>query len=122
MRRMFGFGLTIGLALVAVGRAEAANLTVITNPPTMLDAIIFVAAVACAGGSIKVFGLVRGGRLSRCWQMFIFGFVLLAVAEIILLCEAFEIITLPEFAVPTLLAAMAGLFLFGILDAKRTLS
>ena len=120
MKRFVSFGLLMILAPMT--RAEAANLAVITNPPTMINALIFVGAVICAGGAFKVFSLVRGGRMSRCWQMFFGGFALLAAAEIIMVLQALEIVFLPEVVVPGLLALMAGLFLFGILDVKRTLS
>lgn len=113
--------LSILMVLASAARADAANLAVITNPPTIVNLLVFVGAVACAGGAIKVFGLVRGGRLSKSWQLFIVGFILLAVSEIILLCQTVEVLTLPEFVVPTLLAAMAVVFLFGILEVKKTL-
>ena len=120
MRRIFFFS-TILLTATAA-RAEAANLAVITNPPTMLNVLVLFCAAACVGGSFKVLSLVRGGRLSRSWQVFLAGFALLAVSQIIMLCQAFEIATLPEFTVPAVLAAVAGLFLYGVLEVKRTLS
>jgi uncharacterized membrane protein HdeD (DUF308 family) len=112
-------------ALVAAGAAapaHAANLAVITSPPTMLHVVVLFFAVACTAGSVRVISLVRGGRMSKSWQMFLGGFLVLALAQIILLCETFEVLTLPGFVVPTALVVMAGLFLFGIVETKRTLS
>ena len=121
MKRSLQLALLLA-ALAPLSRAEAANIAVITNPPTFLNLLVFVGAVVCTTGAVQVFSLIRGGRLSRSWQWFIGGFAALALAEIILLCQMFELLTLPEFVVPTLLLAMAALFLYGVLEIKRTLS
>jgi len=104
------------------GRVEAANFAVITSPPTMLNILIFVFAVACAAAAVKVLALVRGGHLSKSWQLFLGGFTLLALCELAILVSSFEIITLPSFVVPAGLVLMSGLFLFGIIETKRVLS
>lgn len=110
------------LTLAPLSRAEAANLAVIANPPTMLNFLVLVGAVACTTGAFKVWMLIRGGRLSKCWQWFMAGFACLALAEIILLFQMFELMRLPEFIAPLLLMAMAALFLYGVLEIKKTLS
>ena len=120
MRRTLFFSALVITATAT--RAEAANLAVITNPPTMLNVLVLFCAAACVGGAYKVLGLVRGGRLSGGWLVFMSGFALLAVNQIILLCQTFEIVTLPEFVVPALFVVVVGLFLYGVLEVKRTLS
>lgn len=121
MKRSFFPGLLL-IAVAPLSRAEAANVAVMTNPPAILNMLVLVGAVVCTAGAVQVLSLVRGGRLSRSWQWFIGGFAALALAEIILLCQMFEVLTLPEFVVPTLLLVMAALFLYGVLEIKRTLS
>ena len=110
------------LLVAAAGRADAANLAVITNPPTALNMLVLFCAVAAATGAVKVLSLVRGGRLSRSWQMFVLGFALLAVGQIIMLCQVMELFTLPDMVVPAVSVAAVGLLLYGILEMKRTLS
>lgn len=113
----------LGMLFVGVGasQAEAANFAVITSPPTFLNVLILVFAVACLAAAVKVLALVRGGRLSKSWQLFAAGFAVLALCEIVLLGNSFEIITLPSFVVPAGLVLMSGLFLFGIIETKRVL-
>ena len=106
----------------AGGPAEAANLAVITSPPTLLNVLILAAAVACAAAAVKVLSLVRGGLLSKSWQFFVAGFGVLGLCQLIRLGAAFELITLPAFVVPSLSVVMAGLFLTGIIETKRALS
>ncbi len=110
------------LMVAAATRAEAANLAVITNPPTALNLLVLFCAVAATGGAVRVLGLVRGGRLSKSWQMFVAGFALLAVSQIIMLCQVAEVFTLPEMVVPAIALAALGLLFYGIIEVKRTLS
>ncbi len=109
------------LVLVGAGSAQAANFAVITSPPTLMNFLILIAAVVCMAGSLKVVELIRGGMLSKSWQLFLGGFAVLTLAQLATLLNALEIVSLPSFVVPTLLILMAGLFLYGVYEAKRTL-
>jgi len=106
----------------AGGRAEAANFAVITSPPTLLNILILGIAVAGVWGAFEVLSIVRGGELSKSWQFFTGGFAVLGLGQLATLTSAFELIVLPTFIVPTCLVVMTGLFLMGIIEAKRVLS
>ena len=119
MKKTLALGIiSLGLA----GKVEAANLAVITHPPTLLNVFILVFAVACVVGAGRVLTLVRGGHLSKSWQLFTAGFAILVLCELAILGNAFELIMLPSFVVPGGLAVMCGLFLYGIVETKRVLS
>ncbi|HWR83657.1 MAG TPA: hypothetical protein VN285_10160 [Candidatus Deferrimicrobium sp.] len=102
-------------------QAQAANLAVIVSPPTLLNLIILGVGIACVMGAVKVLSLVRGGQMSRSWQLFAAGFGVLVLCEFLLVANAIEIITLPSFVVPAGLAVMSGLFLYGIRETRRVL-
>jgi len=114
------------LSLLFVGAgaapAQAANFAVITSPPTLLNGLILAFAVACVSGAVKVLALVRGGQLSKSWQLFAAGFAVLALCQLAILGSSFEIIVLPWFVVPAGLILMSALFLFGIIETRRVLS
>jgi archaellum biogenesis protein FlaJ (TadC family) len=110
----------LGLSASA-GRVEAANFAVITSPPTLLNILILVIAVAGALGAAKVLSLVRGGQLSRSWQYFVAAFVILGLCQLAVLGKAFEVINMPAIIVPAGFAVMTGLFLLGIIETKRAL-
>ena len=57
----------VAVVVVLAGRAEAANLAVITQPPNLLNLAIFVAACVAAVISSQIVSVVRGGFLSRSW-------------------------------------------------------
>ena len=114
------------LSAVLVGAvatpAEAANFAVITSPPVFLNLFILCFSVACVATTTKVYSLVRGGELSKGWQLLLAGFGMLALCEVMVLADAFDLLRIPSFVVPAGLVLMSGLFLYGILEVKRVLS
>lgn len=113
--------LTMLLSITGSSQAMAANLAVITSPPTALNLVVFGMVVGCAVGSIKVLGLLKGGFLFKSWQIFLCSFIVLALSEVAILLNDFEVVVLPKFAVPALLILAIGLFLFGIFETKKVL-
>jgi hypothetical protein len=111
-----------GLLLLLSPSAHAANLAVITQPPTIFNLVVLVVAVVGIVGAFRVADLVRGGLLFKSWQLFIVGFLVLALAQIAALVHSFAIVSLPTFVVPLLLVVMVGLFAYGVFEARRTLS
>ena len=112
-------------ALITIGGAstgQAANLAVITSPPTILNILVLLFAFACFFICFQVLNLVRGGQLSRSWLLFTSGFGLLALCQIANLLNTFEIFAVPNLAIPVLMTLMVGLFLYGMYETKRVLS
>jgi len=118
----YAFTGSLAAVVLLSPRAEAANLAVITSPPTLLNIIIFLVALAAAVMCWQVASVVRGGLLSKSWQAFVGAFGLLAVSQGLLIALTIEVVELPSFVVPAILVAMSGLFLYGIVWTKRTLS
>ncbi len=117
------YSIMLALVLVAAaGEAHAANLAVITSPPTFLSVFALLAACAGLAFCLQVMSLVKGGLFSRIWQMFVIGFVLLALSQAAVLLVHFEIMLLPGFVVPALMLLMTAVFSYGIIEAKRILS
>lgn len=119
--RYISIGGAAALTLFAT-RAEAANLAVITSPPTLLNVIICLVALAAVILCWQVASVVRGGLLSKSWQSFMAAFGLLAVSQGLSVAGTIELLQLPNFVVPAILVAMSGLFVYGIMWTKRTLS
>lgn len=107
------------LSLAIPAKAQAANFALITAPPTMLSVIILLAAgvglVVCA----QVWSAVKGGQMSRVWLLFLIALSLLLVNRAIALVQDFQIATMPDFLAPAILALMAGVFVYGMFEAKR---
>ena len=114
-----------GTCLIVLGladRTEAANFAVITAPPTILNLGVLVLALGGVVIGLQLLGIVRGGFLSRPWQIMVAGFVVLALGQVATLLETFEIVSLPIWAAPSLMILWAGVFFYGLFETKRALA
>lgn len=118
MRKLSLLGL---LALALPLQASAANFAVITAPPTMLSVLVMIFAGAGVFVCSQVWGSVKGGRLGKVWQLFMIGFLLLLMSRLAELAGTFELVALPEIIIPALMVVMIGVFVYGLLEAKRVL-
>ncbi len=114
--------LSAGFIALMTTDIQAANLAVITSPPTLLNILVLLFAGACLFICFQVLTLVKGGQLSRSWQMFLIAFSLLVISQLANLLNTFEILNIPNFVVPVLMMLTVGLFLYGIYETKRVLS
>ena len=108
--------------LMGVGNAHAANLAVISQPPTILNLVVLVIACLATMVCVQISGAVKGGQLSRAWQMFMIGFGVLALSQVAMLLNTLEIIVLPLWIAPLLMAVCLGLLAYGVFEAKRILA
>lgn len=115
------FAMCVLGVLVARNSAEAANIAVITSPPTLLKLVVFGIAIGCLVFSLKVVSVLKGGLLSRAWQVFMIGFGVLALGQLAALMGDMEFFNLPSFVTPALWAVTTGLFFYGVFETKRTL-
>ncbi len=113
----------LGLSVLALaGRAEAANFAVITSPPTILNLAVMFLGVAGVVVGIQLINILKGGFLSRAWQIFVAGFAVVILAQLAILLPTFEIIDLPAWVAPGLTVLWAGVFFYGIFETKRILA
>ena len=113
--------MTISVIAISAEQASSANIAAIIQPPAFLSLFILVAAAACAVVCFQVVQLVRGGHLSKSWQIFLGGFIVLALSQFFTLCNNLELFTTPGWIVPVLLLAMSGLFFYGLFELRRIL-
>jgi hypothetical protein len=103
------------------GNVHAVNFAVITSPPTIISLVLLLVALVCLYGVLKVLALLKGGYLSKSWQLFMSSFIVLALSQMVNLVNDFELLAVPSFLVPALLLVTSGLFLYGIFETKQTL-
>ena len=117
---------TIALVVVFVVGAplvsHAAQLGLLLTLPSIFDGAILVVALVALLGAVRVYGSVKGGLLAKSWQFFVIGLICLVLAQLFQLANTAGYFQAPELLRPVTLAAMAGLFLLGVLKARRTLS
>ena len=113
--------ITVVAVAVSADNAYAANLALVTTAPNLLHVLLLLIAIASVVVSWKVLAAVRGGRLVRSWQLFMGGFVALALSQIAHLLNATEVMAVPDYTVPAVFVAAIGLLMYGIWEAKRVL-
>lgn len=111
-----------GNVSAATSTLPAPTVVVTTAPPLFLTILVLVAAGVCTYFCWQVYGLVKGGQLSRSWLFFIGGFFVLALSQFTQLLDGFGVLAVPRFLVPMALILMSGLFSLGLLEAKKVLS
>ena len=114
--------LTCLIVLGLADRTEAANFAVITAPPTILNLCVLALSLAGIVIGLQLLGVIRGGLLSRPWQIMVAGFAVLALGQITTLLQTFEIVVLPTWAAPSLMVLWAGVFFYGLFETKRALA
>lgn len=114
--------LGLGLALVSHSETQAANLGLITYPPNALNLLVLIMAIVGVIWGIKILSLVRGGSMAKGWQLFVAGFFVLVLGQLASVLGAVELIELPIYVVPSMLAFATGLLLYGIFEVKRVLT
>ena len=97
-------------------------VVVAATPPLLVTIVLLLCACACVAFSVQVFMLIKGGQLSRSWLILTFGFVILALTQIVTLLAGFGIISASRYLTPALLVVMTGLFIYGLYETKRALS
>lgn len=110
------------ILVAGAGEAHAANLAVIAQPPTILNLVVLIVSAVAAVVCFGIVGAVKGGQMQRAWQIFMFGFVLLALSQITMLLPVFEIVALPIWISPALMAGCLALLTYGVVEVKRVLA
>jgi hypothetical protein len=82
---------------------------------------LLVCAVMCLVWGLKVLSLVRGGLMSRSWQMFVLGFAALVLAQVFVVSHKAHILPIPEFVATMLYLVMGGTWLVGLFQIRKIL-
>jgi lysylphosphatidylglycerol synthetase-like protein (DUF2156 family) len=113
-----GLGGVLASAVPARAAFETEN---IYEPVSIVTLIVLLCSILCLIWAFKVLSLVRGGLLSKSWQMFVLGFGFLLLAQIVSLGQQIAIISLPGFVVTTFYLLMSVTWLLGLYQTRRIL-
>jgi len=117
-----GGAFVVALVIGAPVVSQAAQLGLLLTAPSFFDQAILIVAVIALFGAVRVYSSVKGGLLAKSWQFFVLALICLVLAQLFQLANTAGYFQAPELLRPVTLTAMAGLFLLGVLKARRTLS
>jgi hypothetical protein len=108
--------------LVMSQPAEASvNTENLYNTGSAINLVLLLCALVCLVWSLKILSLVRGGLLSKSWQMFVLGFGFLLLAQILLIAESVELFSIPAFIATALYLLMGITWLVGLYQTRKIL-
>jgi len=102
-------------------RAEASSLYSTGGISLAFNIVILAGAVACLVIAIRLFMLVRGGALARCWQMLAASFGTLAIGQILILIEKLGVFRPPFDIAGLLYLATVALWFAGLTQTRKVL-
>jgi hypothetical protein len=105
----------VRLALASFDMEKAYTTSGIAN------IVLLVCAFICLVWSLKVLSLVRGGLMSKSWQMFVLGFGFLVIAQILAIGEKVELYYLPGYTLTVFYLLMAITWLIGLYRTRKVL-
>jgi hypothetical protein len=97
------------------------NPDVFYTPAVVVHEILLICAVICLIWASKVLSLVRGGLMSKSWQMFMLGFVFLAIAQVLAIIENAQLVIFPEYLLSLVYLIMSITWLFGLYQLRKVL-
>ena len=110
-----------GVLITAVPAQAAFQSENIYQPASIVTLIVLLCSGLCLIWAFKVLSLVRGGLLSKSWQMFVLGFGFLLLAQIVTLGQQVALINLPGFVVTAFYLLMSVTWLLGLYQTRRIL-
>ena len=105
------------------GTAHAAvNINALLSASGIADLVLLLCIFVCLFWSMKIMSLVRGGLMSKSWQMFTLGFLFLILARLMIISATINLFVVPEYVSTILYLLMTVTWLVGILQTKRILA
>jgi len=121
-KNMLMIGGVVSATLLTAEPARAGIETAgLYTTASIFNLILLLCAVLCMVWSLKIMSLVRGGVLSRTWQMFGLGFGFLMLAQVLILGGRINAFQLPGFVTTGFYVLMAITWLVGLYQTRKIL-
>jgi hypothetical protein len=91
------------------------------NPMAIINVVIVLMAAACLIWALKILSLVKGGLMSKSWQMFGLGFGFLIIAQLVSLGQRAGLYVIPDFINPAIYLLMVVAWLYGLYQTRKVL-
>ena len=87
----------------------------------IINLVVLVCAAVCLIWALRILSLVKGGLISKSWQMFVVGFCFLIAAQLMVVGEKVGILTLPTYVSTALYLLMTITWLAGLYQTRKVL-
>ncbi len=107
--------------VLPLSASASINTDAMYTPSSIVNIAILLCAIICLAWAMKILSLVRGGLLSKSWQMFVLGFCFLIFAQLMVIGEHAELFMLPSYTTTSLYLLMAITWLIGLYHTRKIL-
>lgn len=119
-KRILSGGLAAFIALTPAayaGNGVEGGFTAVS----ILHLALLLCAIVGLIWAMKILSLVRGGLMSKSWQMILVGFICLCLAQAVALVSKLGFLAVPEIIVTLLYLSMAATWLAGLYQTRKVL-
>nr|MBN2276705.1 hypothetical protein [candidate division Zixibacteria bacterium] len=113
------------IALMVLGSHQPAraafNMDNLSSPSGLINIVVLLCAVICLVWALKIMSLVRGGLISKSWQMFALGFSFLIMAQVIVVLQEAGFFSVPGYLTTALYLIMTITWLMGLYQTRKVL-
>lgn len=110
------------LAMFTINTAYASiKIDNFYSTTSIFNISLLICAFICLMWSLRIMSLVRGGLMSKSWQMFVLGFGFLVVAQLIVVGDKAHLYNTPGHVITILYLLMAIMWLIGLYRTRRVL-
>jgi len=88
---------------------------------SIFNIFLLAVAVACLIWGLQILSLVRGGLISKSWQMFILGFCFLILAQLLIVLQNIGLFAVSAIFTTILYLLMAVTWLVGLNNTRKVL-
>jgi len=123
MKRIINILFMAVLVVFITGGAAWASVKIedLYTTTSIFDITLLICAFICLLWSLRIMSLVRGGLMSKSWQMFVLGFGFLVIAQLIALGANAQLFLIPGYITTVLYLLMAVMWLAGLYRTRRIL-
>ena len=123
MRKIIKILLLPFLVVVLAGNTAYASIQLedFYSTSSIFNITLLICALICLMWSLKIMSLVRGGLMSKSWQMFVIGFGFLVIAQVFVIGENAQLFLLPGYIISVFYLLMAVMWLIGLYKTRRVL-
>ncbi|HDL03365.1 MAG TPA: hypothetical protein ENH25_04450 [candidate division Zixibacteria bacterium] len=87
----------------------------------IIHLVVLICAALCLIWALKILTLVKGGLISKSWQMFVLGFCFLIAAQLTVVGENVGLLLIPTYITTALYLLMTITWLAGLYQTRRVL-
>ncbi len=123
MKKIINISFLVLLVFVLAGDAAQASINIedFYTTSSIFDIALLICALICLMWSLRIMSLVRGGLMSKSWQMFVLGFGFLVIAQLFVVGENARLFLLPGYITSALYLLMVFMWIAGLYKTRRVL-